>query len=107
VAEVENVPASVLMRSLEPLEGIEIMQARRNQTKIENLTTGPAKLTQALGIGMEWQKADLCKPGSKLYLADINKKDFEITQTTRVGISKSTERLNRFYITGCRFISRK
>ena len=107
VAESEGVPGSVLIRSLEPLSGIDIMIERRGQSKIENLATGPGRLTQALGITMEYNKLDLCAKDSVIYIAEGDIEPFEIVQTTRIGISKSKDMPNRFYIKGNRFISKK
>ena len=56
VCEPEGVGAAVLIRALEPLEGIEVMRARRG---VDDLCAGPGKLTQALGIGLEMNGTDL------------------------------------------------
>lgn len=106
-AQREGIPGSVLIRSLEPLEGIDIMIQRRKRDKMKDLTTGPGRLTQALGITMEYNMVDLCARDSVLYIADGSIKQFNIVQTTRIGISKSKEMLNRFYIEGNMFISKR
>src|SRR3954469_25237157 len=59
VAEEDGVGAAVLIRAIEPLEGIELMHERRRVGRDEELTNGPGKLTEALGIGLELNGADL------------------------------------------------
>lgn len=64
VTEAEGVPAAVLIRAIEPVEGVEIIAARRNGRD----TYGPAKLTQALGITGAQNGLDLCSPASGLWI---------------------------------------
>src|SRR5436305_11173167 len=59
VCEPEGVGAAVLIRALEPLEGIELMRRRRGLEPVRALCSGPGKLTQALGIGLEHNGSDL------------------------------------------------
>lgn len=97
--------SAVLIRALEPINGIEKMQELRPQAKeVYNLTNGPAKLTQALGISLELNGHDLDKPP---LLCTINPvlTNQQIVQTTRIGITKATERPRRFYIKGSSFIN--
>ena len=104
VTEKEGVPGAVLIRAVEPLEGIEIMKRRRNTKDVKNLTNGPGKLTKAFGIGKEQNGLDLLKSDLFIEGSDSN---FDIVKTTRVGISKGKEKLLRFYIKGNDFVSRK
>jgi DNA-3-methyladenine glycosylase len=103
----KGVPSSVLLRSLEPLEGIDAMKENRNKEKLRELTTGPGKLVQALGIGYKYNGYDICQPDSKIYIVDDGFEVEDIVQTTRVGISKAKDFLNRFYIKNSEYISRK
>jgi DNA-3-methyladenine glycosylase len=93
VCEPEGVGAAVLIRALEPLEGIETMRARRGVDRIEDLCSGPGKLTQALGVGLEHNDTDLrtgpitIEPGWE---------DVEPLTGVRVGITKAAELPWRF-----------
>ena len=69
VTEYEGFPAAVLLRALQPTEGVSIMQTRRKRPSVE-LTNGPAKATKALGINLSWNKYDMCAPDARLFLAD-------------------------------------
>jgi DNA-3-methyladenine glycosylase len=78
VTEREGYPAAVLVRALEPLEGIEEMRVRRWPEPAEGprnrsdrqLTSGPARLCQALDIDRRFDRADLCAPGALLFLEE-------------------------------------
>jgi DNA-3-methyladenine glycosylase len=60
VTEAEGKPAAVLIRALEPIEGIEWMEEARGLTKRHLLASGPGKLAQAFGLDLAWNRADLC-----------------------------------------------
>ena len=97
----------VLIRAVEPLEGIEFMEKRRHKHTTHGLTNGPGKLTQALAITKELNSCDVTKKGA-LYVLDapeIAKK--EIVVSKRVGISKAVDEPLRFYIKDNKWISRK
>lgn len=68
VANVKGTPHAVLVRALEPVEGLELMSLRRGTGKRQNLCSGPGKLCGALGIVREHNGADLC--GNKLFIAE-------------------------------------
>jgi DNA-3-methyladenine glycosylase len=93
----------VLIRALEPVEGIEIMKQRRNVIDERNLTSGPGKITQALAITKEMSGSVL---GDTLHLEAGFTPEL-ITQTERVGISRAKEQQWRFYISNNPYISRK
>ena len=89
---------AVLIRALEPKEGINFMVKQRRIDKISNLTNGPAKLTQALQITKKQYGKDLTKPSS-LFIADgIKIKESDIVKRPRVGIKKATDKLWNFTI---------
>jgi DNA-3-methyladenine glycosylase len=99
---------AVLIRAVEPIEGVELMKARRNILDEKNLANGPAKLVVAMGISMDLYGHDLTqKPLYILSRDHFNQPEFEIIESTRVGISQAKELLLRFYIKGNPFISRK
>lgn len=96
--------AAVLIRAVEPLAGIETMEQRRGKTGIE-VTNGPAKLCQALGIGKTMNGHDLRSNELQL-ITQPSLAPSAITQTTRIGISRGKDVPWRFYITGNSFISK-
>ena len=94
---------AVLIRALEPVRGIKLMQKRRNTKKIENLCSGPGKLTQAFGITMKHNNISLLK--GNLRICDNNEKH-EICTSTRIGLSAGKELELRFFIKDSRFVSK-
>ena len=98
---------AVLIRAIEPADGVEIMRKRRKTNKIENLCSGPGKLTQAFGITKEHN--DLSLVTGKLQIHSGRKKadsNFEIAVSTRVGLTLGKDLELRFYIAGNKFVSR-
>ena len=113
VTEKDGVGGAVLIRALEPEEGIGLMEKnRRIDGHLTLLTNGPGKLTQALGITGSMNGADLT--GNKLYILSRDSsgkkqsrpKGFKIVTTSRIGIKTSRNLLYRYYIRGNRFVSR-
>ncbi|MEM5778067.1 MAG: DNA-3-methyladenine glycosylase [Candidatus Aenigmatarchaeota archaeon] len=104
VAKKDKNPGAVLIRALEPLEGIELMKKRRKIKDIKNLTNGPGKLTKAFAISKEQNGLDLIS--DTLYIED-SKEKFEIVKAKRIGISKGKNKLLRFYIKNNDFVSKK
>jgi DNA-3-methyladenine glycosylase len=95
VAEPEGDAAAVLIRALEPTTGLDAMRERRGSRPDRELCSGPGKLTEALGIDLSENDADLTRdPFLLLPRAD----DWmgEITTGSRIGITKATERPWRF-----------
>jgi len=107
IAEPAGVAGCVLIRALEPLEGIARMRRRRpTARRDEDLANGPGKLTRALGIGLKHNGADLtCGPIQ--VFADENQPAFDIGVSPRIGITKSADLPLRFFIEGSRFVSRR
>lgn len=94
----------VLIRALEPVEGIELMKERRGIEEVIRLTNGPGKLTQALGIGLKQNGKDLLRDKHLMLLAGVPPK--EVVQTKRIGITRAVDRPWRFYIKNSPFISK-
>jgi len=94
---------AVLIRALEPVQGIQTMQRRRKTKKIENLCNGPGKLTQAFGITKKHNNLSLLD--GPLQICDSRKKA-EICTSTRIGLSAGKELELRFYVKGNRFVSK-
>ena len=96
--------AGVLIRAVEPIEGIEIVEERRGKHGFE-VTNGPAKLCQALGIDKRLNGHDL-RVGELRLNPQRPIDQRQIVQTTRVGISKGKEVPWRFYINGNPYVSK-
>jgi DNA-3-methyladenine glycosylase len=103
-SEAEGVGAGVLIRALEPLEGVESMQRNRGVQNLRDLARGPGRLAAALDIDRGLDGVDLCREGP-LWLAGDGADAPEIGTSTRIGISRDADRLLRFYVRGNRFVS--
>ncbi len=95
VCQLEGTPETVLIRGLQPLEGIELMRSRRGSVTDKNLVNGPGKLCQALAIGLNLNGHPLQR--SPLYMLDGKSPD-KIIATPRIGISVGKELLLRFIV---------
>jgi DNA-3-methyladenine glycosylase len=92
VTEREGFPAAVLIRGIWPVEGVFEMQQNRPVPKVEDLTNGPAKLCQALGIDGNWNGIDLCSADSSLFVEKgLTLKDHLVTCGPRVGLNTVPE----------------
>jgi DNA-3-methyladenine glycosylase len=94
----------ILIRALEPLEGIALMQKNRHTNNLNELTKGPGRLAQALRIDKQEDGIDLCAPGP-LYLAQAEIPTGKISATKRIGITKEADRLLRFHEKGNKYTS--
>lgn len=103
-AETARVGAGVLVRALEPLEGIDVMQARRGTTRLTDLARGPGRLAAAMGIDRRLDGTDLCRAGP-LWLGEAVQPVRRIGVSVRIGITKEAHRLLRFYERGNPFVS--
>lgn len=106
VAKKGVIAGGVLIRAVEPVEGIQFMQHARKTTEIKNLTTGPGKLTQAFNITKNEQGIDVTQQGS-LYVTRVDVGPFKIGASPRIGISKALDKHWRFYIKNNRYVSKR
>ncbi|MBZ9893396.1 DNA-3-methyladenine glycosylase [Mesorhizobium sp. BR1-1-6] len=103
-SEMPGIGTGVLIRALEPLDGIPIMQLNRGIERLRDLARGPGRLAMALRIDRSLDGLDLCREGP-LWLASDGRDPGEIGQSVRIGISKDADRLLRFYVRGSPFVS--
>jgi DNA-3-methyladenine glycosylase len=103
-SETEGIGAGVLIRALEPLEGIPIMRLNRGIDRVRDLARGPGRLAAALRIDRRLDGTDLCRKGP-LWLGRADDAAGEIGASTRIGISKNTSSLLRFYLRDSPFVS--
>jgi DNA-3-methyladenine glycosylase len=106
VCEPEGVGAAVLIRALEPIADLDAMRERRGLHDVEQLCSGPGKLTQALGIELEHNDTDLVDGPVRLGPRPPGWEDVEVVSGTRIGITKAPELEWRFCATGSRSVSR-
>jgi DNA-3-methyladenine glycosylase len=95
VAEAEGEAAAVLIRALQPTAGLEQMRKRRGRRPDRELCSGPGKLTEALGIGLEQNEADLRREPF-LLLSPEPGPELEVLTGPRIGITKAVDRPWRF-----------
>lgn len=106
VTDRRGFPAAFLVRALEPMTGMEEMKRRRRTEVLRNLTNGPAKLCQAMGIDRALNGVKL--DAKELFLADdgFRVRNGDVIATTRIGIKSGTDSKWRFYLEGSEFVSR-
>lgn len=103
VTDAEHCGAAVLVRAIQPWEGVETMQALRQRMSHRDIGSGPARLCQAMHINTTNDKLNLCE-SNEVWLesppAEVQAIDWSITSTPRIGISKATELPYRMFIDG-------
>ena len=106
VTETAGRPSAVLIRAVEPIEGIGIMQARRGKSDPLDLCSGPAKLCQALGIQQQIDGHDLTRRQTVwLIEGDRSSDKFKITTTIRIGVTSAKNMKLRYVMTSHPFAS--
>jgi DNA-3-methyladenine glycosylase len=106
VAEPAGSAAAVLIRALEPTEGLELMRERRGRPEPEELCSGPGKLTEALDVGLDLNGADLFAPPFELRDPEPGRDDRDVVAAPRIGITKAAELPWRYSAAGSRFVSK-
>jgi DNA-3-methyladenine glycosylase len=106
VCEADGIGAAVLVRALEPVAGLDAMRARRGLERLEDLCSGPGRLTQALGIGLDLNGSDLSTGPIRLEPRSRTWRGRLLATAPRVGITKAVELPWRFSAEGSRFVSR-
>jgi DNA-3-methyladenine glycosylase len=107
VTEAKDYPAAVLIRAVEPVDGIELMRERRRSNELRDLASGPGKLCQAFAIDRSLNGADLC--GKMLFVEDRGESAVKFQATTRIGVDyagKWKHKPWRFFIKGSEFVSK-
>ncbi|MEM4271737.1 MAG: DNA-3-methyladenine glycosylase [Candidatus Pacearchaeota archaeon] len=102
----EGIGEAVLIRALEPIEGVDIMKKRRKKERIKELCSGPAKLAIAMGIDKKHNGISLIDGKLKI-LEGKKANEKEIIKTTRIGISEGKNLPYRFYLKNSDFVSKK
>lgn len=106
VANGPDCPEAVLIRALQPTEGIDLMKKRRQKNDLLQLCSGPGKLTQAMGITKSHYGEDLC--GDTLYIESVGEDQPPIAATKRINIDyagEAADYLWRFVLRDSKFIS--
>ena len=106
VTEPEGSASAVLIRALEPTRGVDLMHERREQESVEQLCSGPGKLTEALGVGLALNGADLFGPPFELSEPAGDWHGVEVVTGPRIGITKAAELPWRYCVKGSRYVSR-
>jgi DNA-3-methyladenine glycosylase len=107
VTEDVGVPSAVLIRAIEPLEGIEQMHLRRGIEKQLDLARGPARLCAALDVTKQYDGWDLTA-GRELWIADDagpNGAPLKVARSRRIGVTSAHHRLLRFFVAGSPYVS--
>ena len=105
----EGTAEAVLIRALEPVEGIETMRRNRGgMAETRQLTNGPGKLAQALALTrLSHNGVDLTDPAGELLVLPHDHPPFEMVTTTRIGITRGADLPLRYYVAGNPYVSRK
>jgi DNA-3-methyladenine glycosylase len=111
-SEKAGIGAGVLLRAIEPLQGIHLMAARRGTERLRDLARGPGRLAQAMAIDPSVDGVDLCAEGAPLWLGAPMRTTGPVGASVRIGITRDAERVLRFfelnsvYVSGARRLNR-
>lgn len=104
-SETPGIGGGVLIRALEPLDGIEAMKRSRGVSRLLDLARGPGRLAAAMQIDKRFDGLDLCARTSPLWIGTAARSAGPIGVSTRIGISRAAHRRLRFYERGNPFVS--
>jgi len=105
VAKKGRLAGGVLIRALEPLEGIGLMRRSRGHAGLRRLASGPGNLARAMGIDMRLYGTDLTKEGP-LFIADDGAAKPKVRRTVRIGVTAARDKRRRFVVAGSPHITR-
>ena len=105
IAHEEGRVGGVLIRAIEPVEGIELMKKNRKLKEIKNLTNGPGKLSRALKIDKKLNDSYVTDKENEILICD-NRKKLEIGLSYRIGVTRDLKKKLRFFVKGNKFVSR-
>ena len=103
-SEEEGQGAAILIRALEPLDGIDLMRIRRPGIPDRDLLRGPGRICTAFAIGPALDGYDMCD-GEALFIESDGASTFEVGTSVRIGLTKAVDRLHRFYVPANRYVS--
>ncbi len=106
ISHKKNEVGAVLIRAVEPVEGIDIMKKQRNKEKIKELASGPGKFTQSFKIDKKQDGIDITSEKGEIYILD-EKREVKIKTSKRIGVKKDMKRNLRFFIDNNKFVSKK
>jgi DNA-3-methyladenine glycosylase len=104
-AERRGIGAGVLLRALEPVEGMSVMQRRRGTTRLTELARGPGRLATAMAIDKRCDGIDLCAAGPLWLGVNDERRALPASRSVRIGLTKEIDRLLRFYERGNAYVS--
>ena len=103
-SEADGIGAGVLIRAVEPLEGVDLMRRNRRVEELRDLARGPGRLAAAFAIDRRLDGVDLCRRGA-LWISRDRRVIGDIGSSSRIGLTKAAESQLRFYLRGNRFVS--
>lgn len=103
--ETEGTPGAVLIRALEPIEGVREMLRNRGITDVGEASNGPGKLTKAMLIDLHLNAEDIVT-SPRLYVRKVRRRDFKVRSTSRIGIGEGGEYDWRYYMEDNPFVSK-
>jgi len=104
-SEQRGIGAGVLLRALQPLEGISVMQRRRGTTRLTELAKGPGRLAAAMAIDRRCDGIDLCAAGPLWLGVNEERPALRPARSVRIGLTKEVDRLLRYYERGSAYVS--